>query len=40
LIPAEELARAIALFCSSDAAYITGATFQLDGGSSLLTPGQ
>jgi NAD(P)-dependent dehydrogenase (short-subunit alcohol dehydrogenase family) len=40
LIHADELARAIALFCSSDAAYITGATFQLDGGSSLLTPGQ
>jgi NAD(P)-dependent dehydrogenase (short-subunit alcohol dehydrogenase family) len=40
LIGADELARAVAVFCSDAAAYLTGTTLQLDGGSSLLTPGQ
>jgi glucose 1-dehydrogenase len=40
LISADEVARAVAMFCSEDAAYLTGATLLLDGGSSLLTPGQ
>jgi NAD(P)-dependent dehydrogenase (short-subunit alcohol dehydrogenase family) len=35
LISAADLARAIRLFCSSDAHYMTGATLLLDGGSSL-----
>lgn len=36
LIPADELARAIVMFCSEDAGYITGATLLLDGGSTLF----
>jgi NAD(P)-dependent dehydrogenase (short-subunit alcohol dehydrogenase family) len=35
LIPAEELARAVAMLCSDDAAYLTGTTLLVDGGSSL-----
>lgn len=35
LMSADELARAIRLLCSTDAAYFTGATWLLDGGSSL-----
>lgn len=36
LISADALARAIRLFCSDDAAYMTGTTLLLDGGSSLF----
>lgn len=35
LISAADLARAIRLFCSDDAGYVTGTTLLLDGGSSL-----
>lgn len=35
LISAEELARAVQVLCSDDAAYVTGTTLLLDGGSSL-----
>jgi len=35
LISAAELARTVRLFCSGDAAYMTGATLLIDGGSSL-----
>lgn len=35
LIAAEELARTVRLLCSPEAAYVTGATWLVDGGSSL-----
>jgi NAD(P)-dependent dehydrogenase (short-subunit alcohol dehydrogenase family) len=35
LIPADELACAVAMLCSDDAAYLTGTTLLVDGGSSL-----
>lgn len=35
LISAEEVARAVRMLCSPDAAYVTGTTLLLDGGSSL-----
>lgn len=35
LMPAEELARTVRLLCSGDAAYLTGTTLLVDGGSSL-----
>lgn len=35
LIPANELAKTIRLFCSDDACYVTGTTLLVDGGSSL-----
>jgi glucose 1-dehydrogenase len=35
LVPAEELARTVRLLCSEDAAYLTGTTLLVDGGSSL-----
>lgn len=35
LISAQDLARTIRMLCSDDAAYITGATLLVDGGSSL-----
>ena len=35
LVPAEELARTVRLLCSADAAYLTGTTLLVDGGSSL-----
>jgi NAD(P)-dependent dehydrogenase (short-subunit alcohol dehydrogenase family) len=35
LISADELAKTVALLCSDDAAYLTGATLLVDGGSSL-----
>jgi NAD(P)-dependent dehydrogenase (short-subunit alcohol dehydrogenase family) len=35
LISADDLARTIALLCSDEASYITGATLLIDGGSSL-----
>lgn len=35
LTSADELARTIRLFCSPDAAYVTGSTLLIDGGSSL-----
>ena len=36
LISAEELARTVRMLCSDDAAYLTGATITVDGGSSLF----
>lgn len=36
LISAADLARAVRLFCSDDASYVTGATLLVDGGSSLF----
>lgn len=36
LISAEELARAVVMYCSEDAAYLTGTTLLVDGGSSLF----
>jgi NAD(P)-dependent dehydrogenase (short-subunit alcohol dehydrogenase family) len=35
LISADDLARTVALLCSDEASYITGATLLIDGGSSL-----
>lgn len=35
LISADELAKTVALLCSDEAAYLTGATLLVDGGSSL-----
>jgi NAD(P)-dependent dehydrogenase (short-subunit alcohol dehydrogenase family) len=35
LISADELAKTVSLLCSDDAAYLTGATLLVDGGSSL-----
>jgi NAD(P)-dependent dehydrogenase (short-subunit alcohol dehydrogenase family) len=35
LISAQELARTVRLFCSDDAAYVTGTTLVVDGGASL-----
>jgi NAD(P)-dependent dehydrogenase (short-subunit alcohol dehydrogenase family) len=35
LISADEVARAVRLFCSPDAAYVTGTTLLVDGGASL-----
>lgn len=35
LASADEVARAVKMLCGSDAAYVTGATLLLDGGSSL-----
>lgn len=40
LVPAEELARAVRMLCSDDAAYITGTTLLVDGGSSLFFRGR
>ncbi|HVV00179.1 MAG TPA: SDR family oxidoreductase [Verrucomicrobiae bacterium] len=36
LISAEDLARTVVLLCSDEASYITGATWLVDGGSSLF----
>jgi NAD(P)-dependent dehydrogenase (short-subunit alcohol dehydrogenase family) len=36
LISADELAKTVSLLCSDDAAYLTGATLLVDGGSSLF----
>jgi NAD(P)-dependent dehydrogenase (short-subunit alcohol dehydrogenase family) len=40
LIPAAELARAVRMLCSDDAAYVTGTTLLVDGGSSLFFRGR
>jgi NAD(P)-dependent dehydrogenase (short-subunit alcohol dehydrogenase family) len=36
LVTAEELARAVVMLCSDDAAYLTGTSLLVDGGSSLF----
>ena len=36
LMPVEEFARTVRLLCSEDAAYVTGTTFLVDGGASLI----
>lgn len=36
LMPADEFARAVRMFCSEDASYVTGTTFLVDGGASLI----
>ena len=36
LMPADDFARAVRLLCSEDASYVTGTTFLVDGGASLI----
>jgi glucose 1-dehydrogenase len=36
LMPVDEFARAVRLLCSEDASYVTGTTFLVDGGASLI----
>ena len=36
LMPADEFARAVRLLCSEEASYVTGTTFLVDGGASLI----
>lgn len=36
LLPVDEFARTVRLFCSDDASYITGTTLLVDGGASLV----
>jgi len=36
LMPVDDFARAVRLLCSDDASYVTGTTFLVDGGASLI----
>jgi glucose 1-dehydrogenase len=36
LMPVDDYARAVRLFCSEEASYVTGTTFLVDGGASLI----
>ena len=36
LMPVDDFARAVRLFCSAEASYVTGTTFLVDGGASLI----
>jgi NAD(P)-dependent dehydrogenase (short-subunit alcohol dehydrogenase family) len=35
-MPVGDFARAVRLLCSEDASYVTGSTFLVDGGASLI----